>query len=167
MKEKKGYYAYVFFLISIIAYFLEILYSLVFRNKLVNPGCLNGPWCPVYGATCIFLIMLIKKDKNKLLCFLNIYFIATISEYLASLICDKVFHRMVWDYNEFFLNINGRICLVMSLAFTLMSTLFLYYIEPHLENIYNKHKKTYDRINTVLFFIFILDLLIKIINKNI
>ena len=166
MKEKKGYYAFIFFSVSIFAYFLEILYSLVFRFKLVNPGSLNGPWCPVYGITCVFLILILKKDNNKILNLIKMYFIASIIEYFASFICDKVFHRIVWDYSEFFLNINGRICLVMSLVFTLMSYLMIYYVEPSLNVIYNKNKKMFDRINTILFIIFIIDLLIKIVTKN-
>lgn len=166
MKDKKGYLAFIFFSVSIFAYFLEILYSLIFRYKLVNPGSLNGPWCPVYGITCILLILLIKKDSHKVINFIKIYLIATFTEYFASLICDKVFHRIVWDYSEFILNINGRICLVMSLVFTLMSFIMIYYIEPTLEKIYYKNKKMFDRINTILFFIFIVDLVVKIITKN-
>ena len=166
MKEKKGYYAFIFFTISIIAYFLEILYSLVFRFKLVNPGSLNGPWCPVYGVTCLLLILIVKKDSHKIINFFKIYLITAFTEYFASFICDKVFHRIVWDYSEFFLNINGRICLVMSVVFTLMSFIMVYYIEPSLNNIYSKNKKTFDRLNTVLFFIFLIDVIVKIVTKN-
>ena len=59
VKDKKGfcYYLYVFFSISIFAWLLEILYSLIFRSKLVSPGVLIGPWCPIYG-TCGLLFFI-------------------------------------------------------------------------------------------------------------
>lgn len=163
---KFDYLVYIFFTISIFAWFLEILYSLVFRFKLVNPGSLTGPWCPVYGVTSLLLVLIIYKDNHKLLNFIKIYLIATLTEYFASFVCDKLFHRTIWDYSEFFLNINGRICLIMSLVFTLMSFIMIYYVEPLLQKKYNKNENIIHKINIILIILFIIDLVIKIITKN-
>lgn len=160
------YYIFSFILISCISWFLEILYSIVFRYKLVNPGALTGPWCPIYGITYCLIIFMIKKDNKKIINVFKIYLIATIIEYLASFISDILFHKTIWDYSEFFLNINGRICLLMSIVFTMLSYIALYFVEPKLNKIYTKNLNIINNVSKVVLFIFILDLITKIISKN-
>ena len=157
IRIKKGlefdYIIFIFFC-SIIAWFLEILYSLVFRFKFVVPGSLYGPWCPIYGFTALFLVLFINKDIKKYRIFLNIFLYSSIIEYLGSIITDRLFNKTFWDYSEFLFNLNGRICLFMTLVFTFMSVIFLYFVEPKLEKIYFKNKNIIYNINKVLIIIF-------------
>ena len=109
------YMIFSFFCISISAWFLEIIFSLVVRGKLVSPGTLSGPWCPVYGTTFLFLLLLIEKKDSPIYNFVKIFVIASIVEYLASFISGEIFHNVIWDYSGRFLNINGRICFYYSI----------------------------------------------------
>lgn len=170
LRIKKGidykYLLYVFFCFSIFCWFLEMLYSLVFRFKFVFPGALYGPWCPIYGVTSIILILFINKKDKKIINFIKIFLKASLIEYFASFVCDKLFHKTIWDYSDYFFNINGRICLLMSLVFTLLAFIMLYFLEPFVKKIYEKYKRKFDIISKILIIIFIIDLVTKIVVKN-
>ncbi len=166
IRIKKGleadYIVFVFFICSIVAWFLEMLYSLIFRFVFVIPGSLYGPWCPIYGVAALFLLLFINKDVKKSKVFLEMFFLTSIIEYLGSIITDRLFNITFWDYSDFMFNINGRICLLMTLVFTFMSVIFLYFSEPKLEKIYYKNRDAIYNSNKVLLIIFMIDLFIKL-----
>ncbi len=156
------YMLFTFFLISIFCFFLEILYSLIFKSKFVIPGVLYGPWCPIYGITFVFLLLLIDKREKKQHNLFKIYLTSVLMEYLASLISDKIFGKIIWDYSNYFFNINGRVCLHMSILFTLLAYLAFYYIEPLIKKLYNFLGKKVYIINIELLCLFIFDLYLKL-----
>lgn len=51
--------------------------------------------------------------------------IATVLEYLASLFLEIIFNLRWWDYTEYFLNINGRVCPIFSIFFGLAGLVFM------------------------------------------
>lgn len=162
LKKNNDYYLFSFFLVSIIGYFSEMIYSLLFRDKFVLPGVLYGPWCPIYGITFVLLLILINKRDKKIHNIFKIFIIAVLIEYLASFISDKFFHRIIWNYSKYLFNINGRVCMHMSILFTLSGYLVLYYIEPIIKKIYNFLGKEISIINISLLLLFIFDLFLKV-----
>ncbi len=130
LKKNYNYLIFSFFLISIICWILEIGYSLVIRNKFVLPGAWYGPYCPIYGLTFLLLLAIFKKEDNILINIIKIALTVTIMEYIISFISDTVFHNIIWDYSNKFLNLNGRICLEMSTIFTLLGTIMMYTLLP-------------------------------------
>lgn len=156
------YIIFSFFISSIGSWFLEILYSLVIRKKFVLPGTLLGPWCPVYGTTFLFLLLLIDKKDKHLYNFLKIMLIATIIEYTASFISGEIFHNVIWDYRDCFMNINGRVCLGMSFLFGILGYIMVYYLEPLIRRLYIRLKPKISIINIIFIGLFLLDILINI-----
>ena len=157
IKRDLNYYLFCFFFTSILCWILEILYSLIFRHKFVLPGSFYGPYCPIYGATFILILLIFKRKDNPLINGIKIFLSVTISEYLISYITEKKYHKIIWNYKKFPLNINGRVCLPMSLLFTVMGLITLYFLEPHIRKLYLKLDDKIDKFNIVLLVLFIID----------
>lgn len=165
LKIIRRYWEYIifsFFSVSIAAWFLEILYSFIIRGKFVLPGTLSGPWCPVYGTTLLVLLLFVEKKDHPAYNFVKIFVIATIVEYIASFISGEIFHNVIWDYSERFMNINGRVCLGMSLIFAILGYIMIYAIEPWLRRIYIQMKDKIKIINIFFIGFFLLDIFINI-----
>ena len=72
-----------------------------------------------------------------------------------------------WNYQGYFLNIKGRVCLEGLLVFGLAGWLATYYMAPFLNNIFEKiSKKTKQFIIIILVGIFIIDLCYSIVIPN-
>lgn len=162
-KKDINLYIYIFFVTAISGWLCEIVYSLVVRNKLVNPGSLIGPWCPIYGVAAILITLFLYDRKNFFLRLISIFCISNIVEYISSYISETLFNRRIWDYSGELFNLNGRVCLSMSLLFTMSGLLALYVLIPELVKIYNNHKKVILVINKILLVLFIINILYQFI----
>lgn len=156
------YIIFSFFVVSIGAWILEILYSLIVRTKFILPGTLSGPWCPVYGATFLVLLFFIEKKDNCIYNFIKIFVIASIVEYSASFISGEIFHNVIWDYSNHFMNINGRVCFSMSFLFGILGYVMMYYIEPWIRRIFLFLNRKITVINVLFITLFLLDIFINI-----
>lgn len=152
------YYLFAFFSSSIFCWLLEMFFSFFFRSKFVLPGVLSGPWCPIYGTTC-FILLIIFENKDKFMVnFFRIFLAATIVEYIASYLSEKFFNNIIWNYSNFLFNINGRVCLHMSLIFTAMGLSYLYVIEPLQKSGYIKNSKFLNFVTYIFIISFVLDI---------
>ena len=165
IKKDYKFLLFSFFLVSILFWFVEILYSLIFRGVFVLPGAWYGPYCPIYGLAFVLLLLVFKKNGNFILNILKIAFIVTVTEYIISLISDKIFNRIIWDYSDKFLNLNGRICLEMSVLFTIAGLIMMYGLAPVIEKVYKKLGKSTKYINIVLSIVMVIDMLVTLILK--
>lgn len=84
-----------------------------------------------------------KKITNLLIIFAIVAVIATVLEYIASYFLELVFNLRWWDYTGYFLNINGRVCLIFSIFFGIAGVIFI-------KNIYPIMQKTFDKIRKKL-----------------
>ena len=58
--------------------------------------------------------------------------LATVVEYLASLFSDRLLGAVSWDYSDKLLNLQGRVCLVYSLAWGALAVAALYLLDAPL-----------------------------------
>lgn len=79
-----------------------------------------------------------KKIRNTFAIFGIITVIATILEYLASFLLESAFKLRWWDYTGYFLNINGRVCLVFSVFFGIAGIVFIKKIYPVMQKMVKK-----------------------------
>jgi len=134
------YNFYVDFLYFVIYSFLgwvcEVLYCSLLANKLINRGFLNGPVCPIYGFGSLMIVtFLMPVRQNLALVFASGFFITSILEYITSFAMEKMFHSKWWDYSDKKLNINGRVCLLNSILFGLLSVFVMFEIHPEVVNV--------------------------------
>ncbi len=124
-------YTFYFLLFSFCGWCLETIYSYVVLGHFTNRGFFYGPICPIYGVGGIILLIFLDELKSTPVhFFIYSIIILSIFEYTAGFGVDALYGISLWDYNDEFLNINGRICLFYSIAWGIMALLFRYLIFP-------------------------------------
>src|SRR5690606_36047576 len=122
---------WLFFIYSFAGVIVEMIYCFLIEHKGViesRLGILYLPFNPLYGLGGVAVTVLLAQFfANPFLVFLIGMVVCTVLEYLASLIMEKVFKSVFWDYSKEFLNIQGRVCLKYSIFWGLLS-LFLIYV---------------------------------------
>jgi len=120
-----------FFIYCFVGWICEEIYCSVAAKKIVNRGFLHGPYLPIYGFGAMSVLYLLNPFINNIiLLFFAGMVITSIIEYIGSFLLEKVFHIKLWDYSTYFMNINGRVCLLNSTMFGLLSLLMVYVIHP-------------------------------------
>ncbi|MDD2371470.1 MAG: putative ABC transporter permease [Firmicutes bacterium] len=122
---------FYFIIYSFLGFILETIYRSIISKRLVYPGFLFGPYCPIYGFGLIALLIFLVPLKGGLWLFLPAAFILTsILEYVTSYLLEKLLGIRLWDYRQNKMNINGRISLKFSIYWTFLAYLFIYFIHP-------------------------------------
>ncbi len=140
-------YILLFFTASMIGWLWEVGLHLFQYGEFVNRGTLHGPWIQIYGFGVVFLLISLKKIRNHpILTFLSTIILCGIIEYATSWYLEVFNGMRYWDYDDFFLNIHGRICLEGLLAFGIGGCIFIYFGAPFFESLYNKIKPKIKKI---------------------
>lgn len=121
----------LFFLFSFIGWAVEVLEGIIRRNEIVNRGFLIGPICPIYGFSCVLMILLLNKyEKDYVVLFFLGMILCTFIEYFTSLILEKIFNTRWWDYSDHKINLNGRVCLETMILFGIASIILMRIFKP-------------------------------------
>lgn len=121
---------------------IEIIYQALTVGTVKIGGFLYGPFRPIYGFGCLLLYFISRKfNKNLITIFFSSLIICSLFEYVSSFVLELLFNRTWWNYNGFFLNINGRICLTISICWGILGVVFILYLEPFFKFLYNKINK--------------------------
>lgn len=159
----------IFFTMSLTGWLWEICLHLILDGSFVNRGFFHGPWLPIYGFGSVLILSLPHKLRQKpLLEFLAIVFLCGCMEYYISWFLEQLYDGMRWwDYSDYFLNLNGRICVEGLLAFGLGGMVMVYFYAPFLDYLFRRiPKKILVPICLVLILIFCADLIYSGKNPN-
>lgn len=127
-----------FFIYSFIGWIIETIYVSIKQQKVANRGFLIGPYCPIYGLSAILMTALLNNYKKDIfILFIVGLFIASLLEYITSLILEKLFKVRWWDYSNHLLNIDGRVCLYNSLLFGILCIFLVQFLDPTITNFIN------------------------------
>ncbi len=125
------YLFYMLLIYSVIGWVYESCLISVQEKKLVNRGFLNGPIIPIYGfGAVIVYLVLWDYRSNLLIVFFAGCLLATVLEYITSLLMEVAFHTRWWDYSNFPLNVKGRISVFVSLFWGLLSVIMVCFLHP-------------------------------------
>lgn len=159
----------LFVIYSVLGWLIEVIVVGIGTKKLVNRGFLIGPYCPIYGTGSIMMILLLNKYKGDYLAlFVLGTTVCSILEYLTSYIMEKLFKARWWDYSNDKFNINGRICLRNAVAFGVLGTVLVEFVNPFVQSLVLKlNGIAFYIICAVLFVIFVTDVSISfnVMNK--
>ena len=123
-----------FFLYSFLGWAMESLYISVLQRKVINTGFLHGPFCPIYGFGAVVLYVLLSPLKgNVIAIFCTGFFVLSLWEYFVGFLLEKLFKTKYWDYSKNKFNINGRVCLLNSIYWGLLSIFFIEIWNPIVE----------------------------------
>lgn len=152
---------FMFFIYCMIGWVWESTYESILNKKILNRGFLNGPYIPIYGFGGIAILLFLQRFQSEnfwSLQTLKIYIIgavgATLMEYITSYVLEKVLKARWWDYSNYPLNINGRICLIATIFWGIVAVLAINVINPGLMNFHNSLSH-----DTVLIFVTVMSTL--------
>ncbi len=139
----------LFIIYSVTGWIIEVIATYPDTKCFVNRGFLIGPYCPIYGNCAIAMILLLHNIKDPILLFILSIIICSVGEYVTSYLMEKIFHARWWDYTKNKFNLNGRICLVNSLAFGVLGFLLIKFVNPFVVGLITKLSPT---IMNILFY---------------
>ena len=165
-KNKNIHYLFWYFIIfSFVGLIIETLFCYITTGVIESrKGFLIGPFCPIYGvgATCLIFLLDKYKDKDFKIFILG-GIIGSIIEYILSFALEALYGTRFWDYNDKNFNLNGRICLLYSIYWGILSILLMKYICPKLNHYIDKiPEKIIKLIDTILIIFFVLNMFITI-----
>lgn len=124
-------YFFYFAVYSFLGWICEITYCAIVDKKYVNRGFLKGPVCPIYGVgALIVIIALTPLSENIILLFLCGMIFTSILEYFTGFLLEVIFNLKWWDYSDYKFNIKGRVCLLNSVLFGILSVITVKFINP-------------------------------------
>ena len=139
-----------FMLYSFIGWTYESTLYSIKNKKFVDSGMLYGCYCPIYGLGGMAIVLLFGGMDNMLTVFLGAMTICSILEYLASWIIERIYGARWWDYSDWPMNINGRICLFGAMAFGTLAVLAVRYIHPAVAELTNLFPQSWLNITAVV-----------------
>jgi len=124
---------WLFFIYSFAGVIIEMLYcwTIEYRGVIESRlGLLYLPFNLLYGTGGLVIsLVLVPFFDSPLLVFLLGMLTGTVLEYVTSLVMEKAFHAVYWDYSNEFLNIQGRVCLKYALMWGGLSLVLLYVLD--------------------------------------
>lgn len=157
-KKKRGYrygfsrYYLLTVLLSFLGWCFETGYLYLRWGEVYDCGFMTLPFCPIYGCTliAIYWIMgtpneprgILKNVQPALLryflYFALAFFIPSVMEYMVGLFFDKTFHLRLWNYKGAPYNLDGYVCLPVSLIWAGLIFLFMRFLFLPLKKLVGK-----------------------------
>ena len=148
---------WIFLIGSVFGFIVEIIYPLIYTRTLqIRQGLIYGPFIQVYGMGAVAYYILISKIKEPKEAFYVGMIMGGILEYLCSFFQEMFFGTISWDYSNFFLNLNGRICLLYCVYWGIIAVGFLKIIYPWFQKLDKYIYKKWVRILTVFLMLFMI-----------
>lgn len=140
INSKLHYLLWYFIIFSVVGLIVETTYGFVTMGIIESrKGLYIGPFCPIYGVGGVILILLLDKFRNNKIK-LAIYggVLGSIIEYLLSFMLEAIYGARFWDYGYVKYNLNGRICIVYSIFWAILSVILIGLVKPKIDKLINK-----------------------------
>lgn len=160
----------LFLIGSVVGFLIEGVWAYVRVGHWENHAAtVWGPFCPIYGvgAVVVFILSTYLEDKNIVVRFVVYSIAGTMVEYFGSLFQEVFFNSISWNYKSQFLNIDGRVSLMMAMIWGLLGLLFIGYIYKPLRLLFEKvEEKHVNGIVVILSLFMALNLVITALAIN-
>lgn len=150
----------IFYIGSFAGVVVETLWCLV-RNGYIESraGVVYGPFNPLYGAGAVILTVCLYRFRNRgsWLSFIGGMLVGSALEYVCSWGQEFLFGTRSWDYSNVPFNLNGRICLLYSIFWGVLSVLWIKNLYPRMAELILKIPNRVGKAVTwllTIFFIF-------------
>ena len=104
---------WLFLIYSFVGWILETIFAITKQRKIINRGLIIGRFCTVYGFTGV-VITVALKDLSGVWLFLFSAIYASVIEWVAGKIIEKICHERWWNYENNKFNLGGYISLQTS-----------------------------------------------------
>ena len=103
----------------------------IFRYKKIEwrKSLIYEPIIPIYGAVGLIILLICRllNIKKNMQIFIVGFIVSTLVEFISSILQEKIFGTISWDYSKFPLNLDGRINILYSVLFGIASVLLCKY----------------------------------------
>lgn len=160
-KEKKltiHHLFWYFIIFSILGLIIETLYCYIGTGVFESrKGLIWGPFCPVYGVCGAGLIYILEKLNCKTVpkLFIAGIVLGSIGEYFLSYILEAIYGIKFWNYEYLQYNLNGRISLLFSFYWGVLSVVLIKFVKPLIDKGLNKLGTKPRNVIDILIFIFL------------
>lgn len=113
---------WLFLTYSFLGWVLETAAAAVKQKRLVNRGLINGPMCVIYGVAAVGCTVYLRELQGFWL-FVGSTILATVIEWVAGRLIERIYHERWWDYSNLPWNLDGYICLPMALLWGVLATI--------------------------------------------
>lgn len=132
---------WLFLAFSFFGWVLETTMAAVRRRRLVNRGLVNGPLCVIYGITGTALLV-VCRELHGIWLFLGSMIFSTLAEWIAGHVIEKMYHERWWDYSGITGNLDGYICLPVSIFWGALGTITMRWGAPVLVRVFRMIPRT-------------------------
>ena len=141
------YYTLLYFLLALVGWLWEVILYFATEHAWINRGVYRGPYLPIYGIGGMLLCLFLRHWKNRPVAvfFVSAVFCAAL-EFVTSFFLEQKWGIRWWDYSGHFLNIQGRICLLGTIAFGIGGVLLVCFFLPFYDRLYAKMDAKWRRI---------------------
>ena len=117
---------------------IETIVGTVKKKKFVNRGFSTGPFCLVYGTAAVFMAVTMEELRaDPVFQLLGCGILATIIEWMAGKILERLNQHKWWDYSDKKWNFDGYICLQYSVLWAVLGFLAVRYANGFLMSLYH------------------------------
>lgn len=134
-------YIFHFFTFSFLGWIMETIYCSIPAGEIVERGFLFSPICPIYGFGALTLILYFDthtQKRNYIKLFFQFICIFSFFEYITGFVFEVIFGIRWWDYSDSKYSINGRITLLNSFLWGVVTVIFARFIYPIVKAIREK-----------------------------
>lgn len=115
--------AILFFIYSFLGWIGETIAVTVKGKSFANRGFASGPFCFIYGFSgALFALTYEELSSRPVFLFIGCMTTATIIEWSAARLLERLHQRRWWDYSGKKFNFDGYICLQYSLLWGVLGT---------------------------------------------
>ena len=106
---------------SFLGWVVETIVGTVKKKKFVNRGFSTGPFCLVYGTAAVFMAVTMEElMAEPVFQLIGCGVLATIIEWMAGKILERLNQHKWWDYSNKKWNFDGYICLQYSVLWAVL-----------------------------------------------
>ncbi len=126
--------AWIFLIYAVLGWCAEVAFAAVKTKSFVNRGFLNGPYCPIYGAGMLIVVLCLTPIRDNLFfLFAGSFLLTSLLELVTGFVLEKFFDDKWWDYSDLPLNIHGYVCLYFSVMWGVACVLIMKLLHPAVE----------------------------------
>ncbi len=108
------------------------------KKKYQNRGFASGPFCYLYGVGAVVITLFLQELRGEpLFLFVGSLVLATLTEWLAGKLLERMNRQRWWDYSRKRWNLDGYICLQYSLLWGCLGTAAVLYGNDLIQAVYH------------------------------
>lgn len=152
-----------FIIYSFLGYIIETIFGIITMGVWQSrQSFLYGPFLGIYGLGAVAIILFSQFfKKNNITLFLSGCILGSLIEYIISFLTEVILETRWWDYSEKIFNINGRICLLYSVFWGVLTVFLVRKVNPKIDKLCRKILKKISRrifkiiISILIIFLFV------------